>query len=242
MNSYCFVFKLAVLAIVAGGLGRASAAIVYVDASHGVGGNTSLAPSAGGGVFNPGAVNVQGPANDGVWDLRTGFANLSTIYQNGGTSGSPDNAPRLVTTAPTVPGTYNAYAYFWSNGSSWRMRASLSDAAGDIPLYLRTDAGVTQFYTGADGTVLSSALASDPFAAPVMVSEGDRRLYQIALGQVGANTSISVYIDDEGTTQPGQNERTWYDGIGFELVPEPASLSLLASCAPLAMMARRRRR
>lgn len=90
----------------------AVAAIVYVDAAHGPG-NTAVAPSAGGGVFNPsGALNDQGPANDGLWDLRA-FGNGATIYQNAGTGAVTDNAQRLVSAVAVPAGTYNAFAYFW---------------------------------------------------------------------------------------------------------------------------------
>jgi hypothetical protein len=242
MNRRRFAATCLVMACLMTTLGGASAAIVYVDARDGVAGNTAVAPSAGGGVFNPsGAIGNQGPANDGLWDLRA-FGNVATIYQNASTTAVVDNAQRLVTTATVVPGTYNVYAYFWSDSSNqWRMRASFTDQAGDIPLYIPGDAGVTQFYTGADATVLSSTLMPNPFVTPVMIAEGNRRLYQIALGQLSTATNLSVYIDDMGSTQTTFNERTWYDGIGYELVPEPTSCMLLALCAPFAGLVRRRR-
>ena len=221
---------------------HASAAITYVDATDGAAGNTAVAPSAGGGVFNTsGALNNQGPANDGLWDVRA-FANNTTIYQNVGTGANSDNAQRLVTTTGLASGTYNVYAYFWSDNSNmWRIRADLADTSpGDLPLYMPGGAGVTQFYTGADATVLSDTLAPNPFTTPVMIAEGNRRLYQASLGQV-TGTSISVYIDDGPATV--FNERTWYDGIGYELIPEPASLSLLVMAGiGIAMSARRRSR
>jgi hypothetical protein len=206
---------------------RVSAAIVYIDASHGLAGNTAVAPSAGGGVFNPsGALNNQGPANDGLWDVR-GFGNSTTIYQNAGTGAAIDNAHRLVTSTSVLPGTYNVFAYFWSDNSNmWRLRAGLTDAVGDLPLYLPGDANVTQFYTGSDATVFSSTLGPDPFVTPVMIAEGNRRLFQIALGTV-SGSNISAFIDDFGSAQTAFNERSWYDGIGYELVPEPSSLALL---------------
>jgi hypothetical protein len=206
---------------------RVSAVIVYVDATHGLAGNTAAAPSAGGGVFNTsGALNNQGPANDGLWDVRA-FANGATIYQNASTGAVTDNAQRLVTSTSVLPGTYNVFAYFWSDSSNlWRLRAGQTDTVGDLPLYIPGDANVTQFYTGSDATVFSSTLGPDPFVTPVMIAEGNRRLYQVALGTV-TGSSISVYADDYGALQTSFNERTWYDGIGYELVPEPGSLTLL---------------
>jgi hypothetical protein len=214
---------------------RLSAAIVYIDATHGAVGNTAVAPSAGGGVFNTsGALNNQGPANDGLWDVRA-FGNSNTIYQNASTSAVTDNAQRLVTNATLPAGTYNVFAYFWSDSSSqWRLRAGLADDAGDLPLYVPGDAAVTQFMGGTNDVgsagVLSSTLTPDPFASPVEIAEGNRRLYQVALGTF-TGSNLSVYIDDYGTAQTSFNERTWYDGIGYEVaIPEPASLALLGTC------------
>jgi hypothetical protein len=219
---------------------QAAAAIVYVDSTHGAG-NTAVAPSAGGGVFNPsGALNNQGPANDGLWDVRA-FGNAATIYQNAGTGAVTDNAQRLVTSVAVPAGTYNVYAYFWSDNSNmWRLRADLTDAAGELNQYIPGDAGVTQFYTGGDATVMSSTLSPNPFTSDVMIAEGNRRLYQIALGQTtGAN--VTAYIDDMGATQTAFNERSWYDGIGYALVPEPATGSLaIVVMAGLAATMRRR--
>ncbi|TWT38081.1 hypothetical protein KOR34_30490 [Posidoniimonas corsicana] len=213
----------------------ATAATVYVDATDGAGGNTAVAPSAGGGVFTP--LAAQGPAGDGLWDVRA-FSNNATIYQNAGTSGSPDDAQRLVTSATVPAGTYDVFAYFWSDSSNtWRMGASLVDEAGDLPVYDPASPGVVQFYDGVDATVLSSSLASNPFTSDVMVGEGNRRLYEVPLGQV-TGTEIAVYIDDE-PNQADQAQRTWYDGIGYRAVPEPASLALMCLSA-FAAAARRR--
>lgn len=215
---------------------RAMAAIDYVDATDTAAGNTAL---AAGGTFT--GIDPQGPANDGMWDKRA-FSNSATIFQNAGTDAGADDAARLVTTASVPDGTYDVYAYFWSDSSNtWRMRASLADSVGDLPLYLPGDAGVTQFYSGSDATVFSSTLTPNPFTSDVMIAEGNRRLYQIALGQV-TGTSVAVYIDDMGAGQTTQSERTWYDGIGYAVIPEPASAALLIFGAMGATLATRRRR
>lgn len=219
--------------------GQAAAAIVYVDATDGALGNTAIAPSAGGGVFTP--LPAQGPGGDGLWDVRA-FGNGATIYQNA-QSGNVDNAQRLATSVTGLPAaTYNVFAYFWSDTSSWRMGASLTDPAGALPLYQfnPNTAGLVQHYTGADGTVLSSSLGPNPFTTAVTIAEGNRRLLQIPLGTV-TGTSFTAYIDDD-PAQPDQNARTWYDGVGYEVVPEPMSGVLLALCVPFGAMARRRRR
>jgi hypothetical protein len=207
---------------------QAAAAIVYVDATDGASGNTAVAPSAGGGVFNPsGAVGSQGPGGDGLWDLRA-FGNNATIYQNA-SSGNIDNAQRLATSVSGLPaGMYNVYAYFWSDTSNWRLGAALADGPGNLPLYTfqPLSPGVVQYYTGADATVLSSSLSPNPFTTGVMIGEGNRRLLQIPLGTV-TGSGFTVYADDD-PMQADSNQRTWYDGVGYERVPEPATAMLFA--------------
>jgi hypothetical protein len=46
---------------------------------------------------------------------------------------------------------------------------------------------------------------------------------QALLGQV-TGTSISVFVEDAPATT--SSNRTWYDGIGYE-VPEPATMAIL---------------
>lgn len=212
--------------------------ITYVDATDGVGGNTRVAPSAGGGVFTP--VNPQGPGGDGLWDVRA-FGNDGTIYQNA-SSGNTDNAQRLQTSVIGLQlGWYNVYAYFWSDTSSWRMGASLSDEAGNLPLYQAnpTTPGVVQYYSGADATVMSSSLAVNPFTSDVMIAEGNRRLYQVLVGTV-YSSAFTVNIDDD-PNMASSDQRTWYDGVGYAVVPEPTSAALMGLGALVGLFMVRRR-
>jgi hypothetical protein len=221
-------------------LSTASAQLItYVDATDG--GNTFKAPSAGGGLpFTVSPFGTQGPANDGLWDARA-FGNGATIFQNASAGAAQDiNAVRLATSVSGLSlGTYNVYVYFWSDNSpTWRIGTSLLDSAGQLSLSKPGDAGVNQFYTGSDGTVLSTALALNPFTSGVMVAEGNRRLYQVSLGTV-TGTGFTAYIEgDRNMTL--QSERTWYDGVGYSIVPEPATGVLLGFGA-LALIARRRK-
>lgn len=225
------------LAVAAGTVLSVSAQqITYVDAVHGAGGNTAVATSAGGGVFNPsGALNNQGPANDGLWDWRA-FGNSGSIYQNISSSITTfpaDDAQRLVTSVNGLPlNTYNVYAYFWATADAWRLAASLTDDASPLPIYLggpTPGIGVTRVDGGSGFSTLGSAaftssLAQNPFTTAVMMGEGNRRLFQVYLGQV-TGTSLDVYVDDDATAT-GQAQRTWYDGIGYAAVPEPASIAI----------------
>jgi hypothetical protein len=86
---------------------------VYVDATHGAGGNTRLAT---GGVFQP--------TTNPDWQIRSPFGNGSVVYQGG--SDSPGTAATLQTTVGGLePGaSYRVYVNFWdASGSRWRILA-----------------------------------------------------------------------------------------------------------------------
>lgn len=195
-----------------------STPITYVDATHGGGGNTTMLDGI---VWNPETV-----ANDagGVWVIRSTFGNGGIVYQ----SPTQSDGHRVVTSVSGLPeNTYNVYAFFWSDGSSWRIRASLTNDA-ELPLYIRTDEGVVRYYFGGDARVFSSALdGENPFTTDVMVAEGNRRLFQAYLGTV-TGTEFSVFIDDDTAT--GAGNRTWYDGIGYAVIgaPPPVEFPLAA--------------
>ena len=58
------------------------------------------------------------------------------------------------------------------------------------------------------------------FANSVLIQEGNRTMYETVLGQFTAdlNGEIDVYVDDLEGPQSTSN-RTWYDGVGYELAP-----------------------
>ena len=176
--------------------------IVYVDANDGEAGNTSLVT---GETFIP---TDSGSGEDGLWRLRTGFANGSTIYESGGNWEADSNiedCPRLMTLTEVPEGYYEVYAYFWSDTSEWRMGASLTDDEGELPLYIANDPNTE-----------ATLAASEDFAEPIpLLAEGNRALWQIYLGKTELTDLIQVYIDDDPNHLTG-NSRTWYDGIGYK--------------------------
>jgi hypothetical protein len=199
---------------------QSSAAIVYVDATTS---NTVHAPSAGGGAWNAAAVGDT--AADNIWRLRANFGNLptttvppsaafdttgGTIYESTGNN-CCDDVPRVVTSATVPAGLKDVFAYFWSDqaGSPWRIRAGLTDSIDPLPLF-----------TGGTPAVANP---------PSLVDTGGRDsasrvLWRAYVGQTLA-TALSVYIDDAPATSG--IERTWYDGIGYEVVvPEPSCFVL----------------
>ncbi len=189
--------------------------ITYVDATDGNNGNTKL---AAGGVFNPTADNN---GTDNLWRLRTGLANSGTAYEAGGTFGDANNSedcPRLVTTVSGLPeGTYKVYVYFWSDEGGWRIRAGLKGGDGQLPLFYSRQLPIDVAPIGKPAA--ATAKAEDFEAAPLLM-EANRKLWQAYLGEV-KGTTITVFADDD----PGHrthNLRTWYDGIGYQLVTQAA--------------------
>ena len=196
-----------------------AAKITYVDATSGVSGNTTL---AAGGTFTPTAGTS---GIDGLWRLRT-LGNSATAFESAGditavgnaVNGNNENVARLATTiAGLNPNArYHLYAYFWSAPSAqdWRIRASLTNSPGDLPLF----SNVSE----------PTAVASDFVSAP-LVSEADRLLQQAFLGEgLSDNTGkITVYVDDDPASRAGiangWNLRSWYDGVGYAPLT-PASI------------------
>jgi hypothetical protein len=205
--------------------------ITYVDAAIPIiGDNSSPATNARDGT-------------DDLWCLRA-YANGATIYEGGGgTGGSNDtnieNCLRLLTSV-SVPANpnglgYDVFAYFWTDGSNWRIRASTTNDAGELELFCLNPVP--------SGDPLPTQAVAADFDSAVMVAEGNRTLLQAYLGTEGVgvttgNVTIKAYIDDD-PAHTYQNWRTWYDGIGYRAVPEPATIALLG-LGGLALLRRKR--
>jgi len=250
MNKTQFASLAALLATASLG----SAAVNYVDASSSnttnftTGSSTDWYTSAG--------------AADGLWRERA-FANGNTIYETNASGG--EDAVGLVTviTGLTAGETYNLFAYFWSDANNWRLKASTtatpplgddpsvsfsrngtatSANAPEVPAGGRDagdNLGVTWTGTGTIGGGDAVWTSDSYFTTGVLVGEGNRTLFEAALGTASAdaNGEIKIYIDDVANTSSAN--RTWYDGVGYELVPEPAALSMLV--LGFGMFLRRRR-
>ncbi len=131
----------------------ASGTTVYVDATSGTGGNTTL---ANGGTFTPPLNGTTGA--DQNWEQRTVFAASGNIYESAGEVA--ENAPELRTTITGLtPGaTYQIHAHFWDGsgtGAAWNLRAGLSANPGANTLFANPaeSAGL-----GATSAVLASSL------------------------------------------------------------------------------------
>ena len=216
------------------GVVSAQAAFTYVDASSGLG-NTTL---ANGSAFSPPLNGTNGVDNN--WEQRTTFGSGGNIFESGGETAGED-APELRTTISglTAGTQYTIYVHFWdptSTTEDWNVRAGLTSNAGANTLYSAADA--TLELGGSTAAVLASTLTFS--TGPTLFAESGRALLAGLIGTATAdsNGQIFVFVDDLPTVAT-VNQRTWYDGVSYEAVPEPSAVALLALGGLL--VARRRR-
>ena len=221
-------------AFVAAGLLAASASVLqaqqtitYIDAVAGASGNTFKTGST---LDDTSWFGSGTGASDTHWMRRTVFGNAGTVFQ-ATTNSDPNSIPELTTRITGLADEqYDIYVFFWSTTSPWRLDSGLTSGALDG--YTKDTAGV----------VAASNLS---FSNTVMTVEDNRTLYAVNLGQVtivggeGAGT-VDVFVDHLGPT--GSNDRVWYDGVGYAVVPEPAAVALLGGLLAMGAVLSRRRR
>lgn len=160
------------------------------------------------------------PTNDGLWHLRTGYGNDGNVLSSNELL-SEDAAMLKTSVDGLEEGTYDVFAFFWSdNDQDWMLQAGFADD-DLLPFRIRG----------------SQHAEADQFTSIDIVSDnnGDLLLYRAYVGRrtVSSDGSISVFIDDWPNFDfSGQ---TWYDGIGLAkvtAVPEPSVLGMLLLTLP----------
>jgi hypothetical protein len=173
----------------------------YVDATAGVGGNTTLTNGA--------TLILSGAMNQ--WHSQTGVGNGGTIISCA--DSVVENATNLVTqvTLPN-PGTYDMWVNFWGNpAADWRIAAGLVPA--NMQVYRSEKCQQVQAWTEDTALVLTNT------------SPASNYLYQAYVGRVAVSTNlaVNVYVGDwpykTGTNiLVGDTCRTWYDGVSYAKV------------------------
>lgn len=214
----------------------AYAAVTYVDAVSGVGGNTR---ATGLPQNDTSWLATDGTASlDDQWRPRA-FGNGATLFQAiPVTTATPPPIPELTTSVNVANGIYDVYVFFWAQVTTetqnWVISAGLE--SGSLTTY---NASSQPAIAGVSQVGVTNA-ANLMFTDSVMVEDTvNRDLYGVNLGQVNVTDgSFDVFVDmlipGSGTTQ-----RVWYDGVGFELIPEP-STALLSGLGVLCLLRRRR--
>lgn len=157
---------------------------------------------------------------NGHWHIRQTFGNGAELFACAANTASPfaNTAPTLKTTISGLnPGeTYELSVYFWVAGSGapvgnqeWDLRAGLDPA--NLTAIRHNSTGSLRLDTS---TVV--------FSNPVVVTEADRRLFRYVLGTATADAEgkVAVYA----APNPGNDDRTWYDGVGFASTAPPPPL------------------
>lgn len=183
---------------------------VYVDATHGAVGNTTL---SSGGTFTP--------TTNPDWQIRSVFGNGGVVYQGG--ADSPTAAAELRTTiGGLVPGrSYQCYVNFWdASGSAWRILAG--GTSGRLKLFDSPRTSIAGATDGLDPTKLG-------YGTLPMTSESNRMLWAGDLGRLVADAQgrIAIFVDDTGTVDG--DDRTWFDGVSY--VSDPIGYSGQSSLA-----------
>lgn len=210
----------------------AQGAITYVDAQEGGAGNTYATGGSLGDTSWIDTTDNGGTYSDSVWELRFGGTPGWTQHNGGDVieaqvSTSFDHPQLTTEITGLADGTYDVWVFFWNQVTSatqdWVIDAGLTSGA----LSAYSDPGDP--VAGTDSTTpVNAASLSFTNSPAVVAAGGNQNMIGVNLGEVtvSGGSAINVYIDK--LTGTGSATRTVYDGVGYELVPEPSSLALLS--------------
>ncbi|MDA8991850.1 PEP-CTERM sorting domain-containing protein [Akkermansiaceae bacterium] len=241
-----------------------AASITYIDAV--VSGMTGTVNTVGPSGTAASATAWQVRGTNGGTDTNN-FGNEGSVLQYNTNPINAAN-PTLTTTLTGLDAglTYRFYVMYWddnlNDGAGAFLPASAA-SAWDVNAKLSTDAAYTAFDSTAAGSSfivttdggLVGASATSGGYTDLTISEltganvlgqaaddytdsydGNRALFGGALPTL-ATGATSYSIDIQAGTFNGQ--RSWYDGIGVEVVPEPSSALLIGLCGIFGLRRRR---
>jgi hypothetical protein len=170
--------------------------VSYIDASTG---NTT---NADGSAFSPTGPSGSPGAVDNLWHAYTGYGNGGSCY-TAGDSGT-ENVPTIKTTITGLSdGTYDVFAYFWSDpNADWGIRGGFTSASSDMLCFNKQS---------------SQFAEASQFSGSITNLGSGVALYRIYIGRkvVSGGTPIVVYLDNyDSTYSTNAPTRTTYDGVG----------------------------
>ena len=233
-----------VLGILAAALfaSSASGAITYVDAVP----NTNTTINGAAVIFPPTVgANATGVSSgtDGLWRYRVEAGTAGgNVWESDNTAAAGETTDPLITSISLGPGTYNLYGIFRDQADA----ASYWDASFSLD--------GTSFSTFDYRTATLAASDGSEFTNPAdlgTIPLAGGLIYFANFGQVTllAPTVVPIYVQgiqqDLTGASPAQanntGQRTWYEGVGYSLVPEPSAFVLLMF-GTIGLVAARRRR
>lgn len=172
-------------------------------------------------------VPIDGAAlNDGLWRFRSTQGGDNGTWEATGSSAEAEDAVEIKTSVTGLTNdTYDVYVFYRSDDgtNNWKIRAGLSSNPNSNTLYDRT---------GVDGTAGIPALSGSSqltFTGTAPTEDTGQPLLYAQIGQV-TGTAIDVFIDDFPASTTGRSQdRTWYDGIGYELFVPPTIIESVTS-------------
>lgn len=200
--------------------------ITYVDAAEGAAGNTFATGSSLADTSWVGPDEVS--ANETQWNKREiAGSNGGSIYQ-GWTNSTPP--PELTTRMDDLAdGTYLIWAFYWdhvqSGTNNWVLSAGLT--SGDLTTYSSPGEPAV-----AGATTAGVTKATDlTFTNLEPDGSGNIHLFGVELGivEVSGGNPVEVFLGND--LVGGFANRSWYDGVGYQLVaagPDPRITSITA--------------
>lgn len=172
-------------------------------------------------------VPIDGTAlNDGLWRFRSTQGGDNGTWEATGSSSQAEDAVEIKTSVSGLANeTYDVYAFYRSDDgtNNWKVRAGLSSNPNGNTVYDRT---------GVDGIAGIPALSGSgqlTFDGTAPTEDTGQPLLYALIGQV-TGTEISVFIDDFPAITTGRSQdRTWYDGIGYEVFVPPMIIQSVQS-------------
>ncbi|MBI9017946.1 MAG: PEP-CTERM sorting domain-containing protein [Phycisphaerae bacterium] len=117
---------------------------------------------------------------------------------------------------------YNVYLDFCGNTGNWSIMGGLSEST------IEGFAGTSKTI-GANYHIGTDDASGRVVATGGVTTSGNYALHRALLGETTANANgeIAVFVDDSDNVGVRDTYRVWYDGVAYEAVPEPATMSLL---------------